>query len=83
MKYIGRWLKRKFDELREVVFGGKCIFCGNNDDLQFAHIRETEVRGWGRGKMVRYYDIINHKDDYRLMCKDCHKKFDKGELKLE
>jgi hypothetical protein len=81
MKYIGRWLKRKFDELRE-EFGGKCIFCPSKENLQFAHIRETGLNGWGRGKKVRYYDIVNHKEDYRLMCKDCHHKFDKGELKL-
>jgi hypothetical protein len=81
MKYLGRWLKRKFDELRE-AFGGKCIFCGGTEKLEFAHIKETGLHGWSRGKAIRYYDILYHKDSYRLMCKECHKKFDKGELKL-
>jgi hypothetical protein len=81
MKYAGRWLKRKFEELRQ-KFGGKCILCGATEKLQFAHLRETGLRGWSRGKKRRYYDIVKHPDDYALMCEKCHKQFDKGELKL-
>lgn len=81
MKYEGRWLAKKFEELK-VLFGGKCIFCGTTFELQFAHIKETGLFGWSRGKKARYYDILYHQDCYRLMCKKCHKLFDKGELKI-
>jgi len=81
MKYISQWLNRKFEELRQ-EFGGKCKNCQSTEKLQFAHLEETGLHGWGRGKKVRYYDIINHRNAYILLCELCHKKFDKGELKL-
>ena len=67
----------KFQELKK-EFGNRCEFCGSENDLQFAHIVPTKLRGMGRGKKNRYYDIRNHKTDYLLLCKDCHYKFDRN-----
>ena len=83
MKYAGRWLKRKFEELRR-QFGGKCRNqeCSSTENLEFAHVKDTGLKGWSRGKKNRYYDILRNPDSYVLICKTCHKKYDKGELKL-
>ncbi len=67
------------------MLGGKCVFCEESSpsNLEFAHIKETGLKGMGRGKQRRYYDIKNHIECYRLMCKTHHKQFDDGEIKLE
>jgi hypothetical protein len=86
MKYEGRWLKRKFEELRQ-QFGGKCQCdnpeCSKTGNLEFAHVEPTKLKGWSRGKKVRYYDILNHPDCYVLLTKECHRKFDRGELTVK
>jgi len=78
------WIKRKFVELRE-SFGGKCQIpnCGSIEKLEFAHIKDTELMGRGRGRFERYYDIIHHRDCYALLCQECHHKFDKGDIDLQ
>lgn len=79
------WLNAKFDYLREVTFGGKCLnpdcdrLCSH---LHFAHIKPTSLFGRGRGKMKRYYNIKNNIFYYTLLCADCHKKFDNGEINI-
>jgi len=70
------------DALRE-KFGGKCFKCGKKKDLEFAHIRKTGVSGRGRGQKARYYDIMNHPKSYRLLCDECHLKFERGEIKMD
>ena len=82
--YTNERIKKKIIELRELM-GGKCANprCPNSsDDLQFAHVKRTKVRGWGRGRKERYYDVVKHPDCYILLTKYCHKLFDDGELKL-
>jgi len=71
-----KWIKGAFEKLRE-TFGGKCCFCGSIDKLQFAHIQATDVRGRGRGRKERYYDIKNNPDSYVLLCPSCHRTLDK------
>ena len=46
------------------------------DKLEFAHVKETEVRGRGRGSYDRIFDIFTHQDCYRLLCDEHHKRFD-------
>ena len=76
-------LTEKFNNLRK-EFGNRCEFCGYTSELEFAHILPTGLMGMGRGKKKRYYNIVNHKPDYLLLCKDCHRKFDKHpEKKLD
>ena len=70
-----KWLKKKLTELRE-EFNWCCAWCGSADDLEFAHLKHTGVKGAGRGLWKRYYDIKNHKDSFMLMCKECHRDFD-------
>lgn len=63
-------------------FGGKCKNCGSVENLQFAHIEETELsRKKGRGRKERFYDVLKNPEKYRLYCKECHEQYDAGELK--
>ena len=73
---VNKWIKEAFKKLRE-EFGGACQKCGSKQDLEFAHIKPTNLSGWGRGRKERYYDIKKFKDHYQLLCKSCHKEFDK------
>ena len=57
-------------------FGGKCEKCGSTENLEFAHIAKTPLKGKGRGSMHRYYDIKNHPMSYALMCHRCHEQED-------
>ena len=81
---MNRLIKRKIPELRERM-GGKCANpkCPNpTENSQFAHVKRTRLKGRGRGRKERYYDVVKHPDCYILLSKDCHKKFDNGELNL-
>lgn len=82
-----KFIRRKIDEKKE-EFGGKCWNCGSIINLQFAHIKETDLRGMGRGRKERYYDIIAHPDCYALLCggesgrDGCHNAYDNGQLEI-
>lgn len=71
------WIRKAFDRL-EKRFGGKCSWpgCEAITDLEFAHIKPTELSGWSRGRKERYYDIIRNPGSYRLLCKNHHKTHD-------
>lgn len=70
-------LNKKFDELR-LEFNGVCwkSGCGSTENLQFAHTVKTNLKGSGRGKKKRYYDIKNNKYCYALFCIIHHKEYD-------
>jgi hypothetical protein len=73
---IKRWSKRKRQE-KIAKRGSCCEFCGNTENLQFAHIFETELNGRGRGQWKRTLDLLRNPDAYVLSCDTCHKKLDK------
>lgn len=62
--------------------GNKCKVCESTSNLEFAHIKPTELRFKGRGQTQRYYDIKRNPESYELLCKKCHGKFDRGEIEL-
>ena len=65
--------KQRNNLLKE--FGGKCTQCGSETQLEFHHIKPTEMSGHnGRGKYHRIKDIKCNKDCYLLLCCSCHKK---------
>ena len=66
--------KKRFEEIDSR--GGKCEECGDDNDLEFAHIRPTGLNGKGRGYNERVLDVLRNPDAYRLLCKRCHKRFD-------
>lgn len=74
------WLKKKFNELRDIIFQGRCYnpYCkGTSKELQFAHIKRTKLTGVrGRGMAARYYDIKKNIFCYTLLCKHCHEGYD-------
>lgn len=76
------WIKKRRKRLLE-EWGGECLFCGSTENLEFAHLEETEVKGWGRGRKERLYDVINNPDSYVLLCRKNHREFDKGVLIIE
>lgn len=76
------WVKKIRPVLIE-AFGGCCQFienngeiCGSVENLEFAHLEETEVKGWGRGRNKRIFDIIKNPWKFNLFCRDCHTIFD-------
>ena len=69
------WVKRRWQQLIE-EFGAQCEACGQLWDLEFAHTKETGVKGRGRGKSRRLQDIIKNRKAYRLLCVECHAEFD-------
>ena len=46
---------------------------------EFAHVLETALKGRGRGRKERYYDIIKNPDCYRLLCQFHYKEMDNEE----
>lgn len=73
---MNKWIKTKRAELLE-EFGGSCRICGTSKELQFAHLTPTDLKGWGRGRKERYYDVKNNPDSYTLLCEPCHKQLDR------
>jgi predicted restriction endonuclease len=78
------FIRRKINELKELN-GNKCKKKGCNEqyELQFAHIKPTELNGRGRGRKERYYDVIRNPTSYLLMCKDHHEMYDGGVIGLD
>jgi hypothetical protein len=58
-------------------FGGCCQRCGTEDALEFAHAESTTLNSKGRGRKERYYDVKRNISAYILLCKPCHKAYDK------
>lgn len=85
--YMNKFVRRKIDELKD-EYGGKCWNCGSTSNLQFAHIKETELNGRSRGRKERLYDVMKHPDCYALLCSGetgksgCHEMYDSGVLEL-
>lgn len=76
-----KYRARRWANLRDVVFGGRCFHCGVRHELrkcQFAHIELTELNGRGRGQDARYYNILRNQKKYALLCGRCHSAFDWG-----
>lgn len=73
------WLKKSFKKLK-MSFGNRCFECGlclvDIEDLQFAHVKKTNLNGCGRGRQQRYYDIIKNPDAYFLCCVVKHSEID-------
>jgi DNA-directed RNA polymerase subunit RPC12/RpoP len=67
---------RRIADLREAR-GNQCRRCGSRVKLEFAHVKPTKVKGMGRGQQVRYGDIKRNPDAYELLCRDCHRAFDR------
>lgn len=75
------WIKEARKKLID-QFGGKCIVCGTTNKLEFAHIHSTDLKGYGRGRKERYYDVIKNPEAYTLLCKEHHEAYDHGIISL-
>lgn len=66
------WGNKKRKEMIKSL--GHCLYenCNSTKDLQFAHLRPTEIFGAGRGLNRRMKDILGHLDDYTLLCEKHH-----------
>lgn len=69
------WVKGRWDLLIE-EYGGACEKCAKTYDLEFAHVKPTGVKGKGRGKSRRLFDILRNRECYRLLCFECHDELD-------
>jgi len=75
MSRTSLWLRRKWVKLIE-EFGGVCQSCAGTEELEFAHVKPTGLKGNGRGKFHRYYDVLRHRRSYILLCMTCHDELD-------
>ena len=71
------WIKKRRKRLLE-EWGGECLFCGTTKNLQFAHLKETSVKGRGRGRKERLYDTIRNQDSYILLCREHHRELEEN-----
>lgn len=78
---MNEWIKSARERLI-IQRGGKCVECGRTDHLEFAHLQETGLKGRGRGRKERYYDVVKNPDAYVLLDKGCHRRLD-AQAKLE
>jgi hypothetical protein len=69
--YNNEWAKKRRPVLI-AQFGGKCSRCGSLEDLEFAHVAKTDVKGRGRGRKERIQDVSQHRGSYLLLCHNCH-----------
>lgn len=71
------WYKGKMKELRQKHNEGLCQICGD-EGQEFAHKKGSPKRlnGIGRGLPQRYRDVLNHPEDYLLLCYVCHLTYD-------
>lgn len=57
------------------LLGGRCAFCGSQEDLEFDHIdpatKEFSIIGGSRVARAR---LLEELKKCQLLCKDCHKK---------
>ena len=62
------------------LLGDRCSrrSCGSTSQVEFAHIKETPLRGRARGLDRRYRDILKHPDCYLPLCRPCHIAFTKA-----
>ena len=65
----------KLEQLRQSL-GNSCFNCGSQNNLEFAHLKPTKLKGTGRGLKYRYLDIIRNLNSYTLLCKQCHTEMD-------
>ncbi len=73
---VAAWRRRQMYDLR-LQYRGECGECGSTDRLEFAHRHGMEtLRGPARGRSEVIYDIRNNPINYRLLCRDCHRKYD-------
>jgi hypothetical protein len=72
-KSIGTWANIMLARLR-AERGNRCFDCNNVSILgEFHHVKETGLKGMGRGSSQRAKDIRDHPDAYVLLCKACHR----------
>lgn len=69
------YVKRRWKQLIEDS-GGKCAQCPSTERLEFAHLEPTGLRGRGRGRKNRLFDILKHPEKYVLLCGLCHDEMD-------
>lgn len=69
------------------AYGKICYFClkdfTNTSKVSFHHIKETELKGKGRGRKERYYDIYNNPESYIPVHEKCHKIIEKKKIKMK
>lgn len=78
--HSNRWIKKARVTLIQ-IFGGKCWVCGNDNYVEFAHKEKTELKGGGRGRKERFYDVTKNPGSYVLICKACHATYDANPFK--
>ena len=72
-----QWYNNK--RRRYIYLKGNCCtrcLCHEYDQLELAHIKDTNLSGEGRGSHNRLRDYRNNPDCYIILCKKCHIEYD-------
>ena len=75
MNKANEWYKNKMIDLR-ATRNNQCEECHSQNQLEWAHLKPTNLNGMGRGRNARILDIMSNPDCYRLLCRKCHAKLD-------
>ena len=71
-----KWIKNKIEVVKSIY--RICPICHEENDInsEFAHVKDTDINGRGRGRIERKYDVLKNVDCYRFMHKECHIYYD-------
>jgi len=74
----GRYIKARYDQIKER--GSKCQLCESpwKDDLVFAHkIGFRWMYGISRGRNARVLEVRKYPERFLLLCHCCHRNYDR------
>jgi hypothetical protein len=77
-EYMNRYMKERWERRRQEAIsylGGECSQCGNNRDLEFDHIDQTnKLFTIATGSSYSNERFWNEVDKCQLLCDECHTK---------
>ena len=64
------WAKTRIRSIKSALGGCQWQGCTATapSALDFAHLKDTNLNGWGRGRKERLKDVQRHPDAYTLLC---------------
>ena len=74
---VNRWYRvHRAEEVKKR--GGRCLFCGSMERLEFAHVKRTPLSGMSRGRPASrvFRDLKLNPASYILLCSRCHHAYD-------
>ena len=79
-------------KVMKLLLGGRCAYCGVDDDLQFDHVDEEKHYKWHRekdgrrrGPLTRHKMLVRHlvQGELQLLCRSCNSSKADGRITKE